>query len=119
MCVGGEWNKRKGHFSISLGLCEYKLLHVQYPCITFLHIAHIIFIHFSGYKYTVLPARTLVEVANMKMEKLKMIAMAMIMGGTFGGVAGTLEGATLLGMVIGAAAGAAEVTCLENGMSTV
>ena len=53
----------------------------------------------------------------MKMEKLKKIAVAIIMGGVFGGVAGTLEGAALLGMVIGAAAGAAEVTCLECGTS--
>ena len=53
----------------------------------------------------------------MKMEKLKKIAETMIMGGAFGGVAGTLEGATLLGMVIGAAAGASEVICLEYGMS--
>ena len=53
----------------------------------------------------------------MKMEKLKKIAVAMIVGGVFGGVAGTLEGATLLGMVIGAAAGAAEVICLESGTS--
>ena len=53
----------------------------------------------------------------MKMEKLKTISAAMIVGGAFGGVAGTLEGATLLGMVIGAAAGAAEVACLECGMS--
>ena len=45
----------------------------------------------------------------MKMEKLKKIAETMIMGGAFGGVAGTLEGATLLGMVIGAAAGASEM----------
>ena len=67
--------------------------------------------------YTVLSARTLVEVANMKTVNLKKIAVAMIMGGAFGGVAGTLEGATLLGMVIGAAAGAAEVTCLESGTS--
>ena len=95
--------------------CEYKLHHVKYPCITFLHIAHIIY-NFSGYKYMVLLARTLVEVARMKVEKLK-IAVAMIVGGAFGGVAGTLEGATLLGMVIGAAAGAAEVMCLECGMS--
>ena len=65
----------------------------------------------------VLLARTLVEVARMKMEKLKKIAVAMIVGGAFGGVAGTLEGATLLVMVIGAAAGAAEVICLESGMS--
>ena len=76
----------------------------------------ILYINFSGYKYTVLPVRTLVEVARMKMEKLK-IAVAMIVGGAFGGVAGTLEGATLLGMVIGAAAGAAEMICLENGTS--
>ena len=95
--------------------CEYKLHHVKYPCITFLHIAHIIY-NFSGYKYTV-PARTLVEVARMKMEKLKKIDVAMIVGGAFGGVAGALEGATLLGMVIGAAAGAAEVICLECGTS--
>ena len=54
----------------------------------------------------------------MKMEKLK-IAMAMIVGGAFGGVAGTLEGATLLGMVIGAAAGAGEVICLESGTSCI
>ena len=53
----------------------------------------------------------------MKMEKLKKIAVAIFMGGVFGGVAGTLEGAALLGMVIGAAAGAAEVTCLECGTS--
>ena len=53
----------------------------------------------------------------MKLEKLKTIAVAMVVGGAFGGVAGTLEGATLLGMVIGAAAGAAEVVCLECGMS--
>ena len=53
----------------------------------------------------------------MKMEKLKTISAAMIVGGAFGGVAGTLEGATLLSMVIGAAAGAAEVACLECGMS--
>ena len=53
----------------------------------------------------------------MATEKLKTIAVAMIVGGAFGGVAGTLEGATLLGMVIGAAAGAAEVTCLECGTS--
>ena len=45
------------------------------------------------------------------------IAMAMIVGGAFGGVAGTLEGAKLLGMVIGTAAGAAEMICLENGTS--
>ena len=67
--------------------------------------------------YTVLPAQALVEVANMKMEKLKKISVAMILGGAFGGVAGTLEGVTLLGMVIGAAAGAAEVVCLEYGTS--
>ena len=42
--------------------------------------------------------------------------MALIMGGAFGEVAGTLEGATLLGLVIGAAAGAAEVICLECSM---
>ena len=53
----------------------------------------------------------------MATEKLKTIAVAMIVGGAFGGVAGTLERATLLGMVIGAAAGAAEVTCLECGTS--
>ena len=53
----------------------------------------------------------------MKMEKLKKISVAMILGGAFGGVAGTLEGMTLLGMVIGAAAGAAEVVCLECGTS--
>ena len=53
----------------------------------------------------------------MKLEKLKTIAVAMIVGGAFGGVAGTLEGATLLGIVIGAAAGAAEVICLEYGTS--
>ena len=64
----------------------------------------------------VLPVRTLVEVARMKMEKLK-IAVAMVVGGAFGGVAGTLEGAALLGMVIGAAAGAGEMICLECGMS--
>ena len=51
----------------------------------------------------------------MKMEKLKKITVAMAVGGVFGGLAGTLEGATLLGMVIGAAAGAAEVICLEYG----
>ena len=56
--------------------------------------------------HTVLPAHTLVEVANMKMEKLKKIAVATIVGGAFGGVAGTLEGAALLGIVLGAAAGA-------------
>ena len=69
------------------------------------------------FRYTVLPAHTLVEAANMKMENLKTIAMAMIVGGAIGGVAGTLEGATLLGMVIGAEAGAAELACLESGMS--
>ena len=53
----------------------------------------------------------------MKMEKLKKIDVAMIVGGAFGGVAGTLEGMTLLGMVIGAAAGAGEMICLECGMS--
>ena len=52
----------------------------------------------------------------MKMEEVKKFAVALIIGGAFGGVAGTLEGATLLGMVIGAAAGAAEVICLESGM---
>ena len=67
--------------------------------------------------YTVLPTQALVEVANMKMEKLKKISVAMILGGAFGGFAGTLEGAALLGMVIGAAAGAAEVICLESGTS--
>ena len=67
--------------------------------------------------YTVLLAHTVVEVASMKVEKLKKFAVALIMGGAFGGVAGTLEGITLLGMVIGAAAGAAEVVCLECGMS--
>ena len=67
--------------------------------------------------HTVLPARTFVEVANMKTEKLKKITVAMAVGGVFGGLAGTLEGATLLGMVIGAAAGAAEVICLECGTS--
>ena len=53
----------------------------------------------------------------MKMEKLKKIAVATIVGGAFGGVAGTLEGAALLGIVLGAAAGAAEVICLECGTS--
>ena len=53
----------------------------------------------------------------MKMEKLKKIDVAMIVGGAFGGVAGTLEGMTLLGIVIGAAAGAGEMICLECGMS--
>ena len=65
----------------------------------------------------VLPVNALVEVARMKMEKLKAIAVAMVVGGAFGGVAGTLEGAALLGMVIGATAGAGEMICLENGMS--
>ena len=55
----------------------------------------------------------------MKMEKLKTISVAMILGGAFGGVAGTLEGATILGMVIGAAAGAGEVICLESGTSCI
>ena len=76
----------------------------------------ILYINFSGYNYMVLPVRTFVEVARMKMEKLK-IAVAMVVGGAFGGVAGTLEGAVLLGMVIGAAAGAGEMICLESGMS--
>ena len=56
------------------------------------------------------------HIARMKMEKLKKFAVALIMGGAFGGVAGTLEGATLLGLLLGAAAGAAEVICLECGM---
>ena len=53
----------------------------------------------------------------MKMEKLKKIVVAMIVGGAFGGVAGTLERITLLGIIIGAAAGAGEVICLESGTS--
>ena len=67
-------------------------------------------------QYTFLPACTGVEVARIKMEKLKKFAVALIMGGAFGGVAGTLEGATLLGLLLGAAAGVAEVICLECGM---